>query len=456
MNKQSDSNRNSNDFNRRKFFKVGASAVAAGALGLPMKVAGSMINQETEMPKIKDFRVLGRTGFKVSDISMGGTRVTDSSVVRYAYDHGVNYFDTAEGYGNGNAEKCIGDNMSVMERSKIFITTKLHLNDDESEQSILDRFEKCLQRLNTEYVDCLYMHNPPSVEALNHAGFHAATKKLISEKRLRFIGLSSHGPRSDKDTMESVLTAAAEDGRFDVMLMVYNYLNREAGEKVLAACKKNNVGTTAMKISPRFVKIDPYDPDNPTPAQKRNLDRMMQRGRSKEEAEKSLLDGMKEQEKTLKEYKPLFDKYGVKTEDDLYKATIQWVLQNPDMHTVCMSFSDFDLIDKVIPLSGTKMSNNTIDLLNRYGQMINNQYCRHSCIECKQSCPENLPVSTIMRYAYYYLQGQEKTAMSKYNGLGDLNAMPCHGCDAPCLKACPYKLNVQANLVQAHSMLTLA
>ncbi|MEJ2545647.1 MAG: hypothetical protein P8Y99_16410 [Calditrichaceae bacterium] len=69
MNKQSDSNRNTNDFNRRKFFKVGASAVAAGALGLPMKVAGSMINQETEMPKIKDFRVLGRTGFKVSDIS---------------------------------------------------------------------------------------------------------------------------------------------------------------------------------------------------------------------------------------------------------------------------------------------------------------------------------------------------------------------------------------------------
>ncbi len=455
MENQSKSNRNSNEYNRRKFFKIGATAVAAGALGLSSKTAVAMTSQEEEMPKIKEFRVLGRTGFKVSDISMGGTRVTEASVVRYAYDHGVNYFDTAEGYGNGNAEKCIGDSMPFMDRDKIFITTKLHIDDEDSEESITNRFEECRKRMNTEYVDCLYMHNPSKIETLNHSGFHTATKKLISEKKLRYIGLSSHGPRSGNDTMETILTKAAEDGRFDVMLLIYNFLNREAGERILTACKKNNIGTTAMKISPKFVKIDPYDPDNPTKEQKRRLDRMIQRGRSKEEAEERLRNWMKDQEKTLAEYKPFFEKYGIKTEDDLYKTTIQWVLKNQDMHTVCLSFSDFDLIDKVIPISGTKMSNRDSMLLQQYGQMIDNQYCRHGCTTCISSCPNNLPVSTIMRYAYYYLQGREKAAMQKYADLKDYNANPCHNCNAPCRQACPYSLNVQANLVQAHSMLTL-
>lgn len=455
MNKQSKSNQQSEEFSRRKFFKVGASAVAAGALSLSPKVSIAKNLQEEEQPKIKEFRVLGRTGFKVSDISMGGTRVNESNVVRYAYDHGVNYFDMAEGYGNGNAEKCVGDVMPFMERDKIFITTKLPIRDDDSEESITSRFEVCRKRLNTEYVDCLYMHNPQAIETLNHAGFHAATKKLIKEKKLRYIGLSSHGPRSGNETMESILTTAADDGRFAVMLLTYNFLNKEAGERILAACKKNNVGTSAMKISPKFVKIDPYDPDNPTKEQKRRLDRMIRRGRSKEEAEERLKNWMKDQEKKLAEYKPLFEKYGIKTEDDLNKTTIQWVLKNPDMHTVCLSFSDFDMIDKVIPLSGMKMSNRDSRMLRQYGQIINNQYCRHSCTDCLGSCPNDMPVSTIMRYAYYYLQGREKEAMQKYADLKELNAIACHNCNAPCLNACPHNLNVQANLVQAHSMLTL-
>jgi predicted aldo/keto reductase-like oxidoreductase len=440
----------SNKINRRSFFKLGAAGTAGIISGV--NVQGQ---DEEELPKIKEYRVLGRTGFKVSDIAMGGTRVTNPAVVRYAYDHGINYFDTAEGYSNGQAERCIGESMPFMDRSKIFITTKLHLNEDESEQSIISRFEQCLKRLNTDYADCLYMHNPDGKDMLNHTGFHSAVKQLRSEKKLKYIGLSSHGPRNRDETMESVLTAAAEDGRFDVVLMVFNFLNREAGERVLAVCKKNNVGATAMKISPKFVKVDPYDPGNPTSEQKRRLDRMMSRGRSKEEAEKQLLEWMKEQEQTLKDYQPMFEKYGVKTEDDLYRGTIQWVQSHPEMHTACISFSDFDLVDKVVPVSGTRMSDAGSEMLQRYGKILDKNYCRHGCTDCSSVCPENIPVSTIMRYSYYALQGREKDAIQKYTGLGQKNAIACHTCEAPCLNACPHHLNVQANLIHAHSMLTL-
>jgi len=457
MNANTKSNPNTKEISRRNFIKVGGSLVAGGTIGLSTNSASYASNAEDEQnSKIKDFRVLGRTGFKVSDISMGGTRVTEANVVRYAYDHGVNYFDTGESYSNGTAERCIGESMQYMDRSKIFITTKLHIRDDESEESILDRFNKCQERLNMDYVDCLYMHNPGSEKLLNHAGFHSATKKLKSEGRLRFIGLSSHGPRgSSEETMESILTAAAEDGRFDVMLMIYNLLNREATEKIISACKKNNVGTTAMKISPKIVKIDGYDAENPTREQKRRIERMIQRGRSKKEAEERLVEWMHGQKETIDKYKPFFEKYNVKTDDDLSRATVQWAIQNPDMHSVVISFSDFDLIDMLIPLSGTKLSKATGQLLNKYGEMIDKFYCRHGCNSCSPACPHDIPVSSIMRYSYYSLQGREKYAMQKYSDLNKKDASICHTCDAPCLKACPHNVNVQANLIHAHSKLTL-
>lgn len=445
-----------NTYTRRHFFKIGSSALAAGSISLlPYQLKAASEEEETSN-KIKEYRMLGRTGFKVSDIGMGGTRVTDGNVVRYAYDHGINYYDTAEGYSNGAAERAIGTAMPHMDRSKIFITTKLHLGEEESETSILDRFARCLERLQTDYVDCLYMHNPSQIKLLDHSGFHSAVKKLKSEGRLRFIGLSSHGPgRREGDSMEALLTAAAEDGRFDVMLMIYNYLNREVTERILAVCKKNNVGTTAMKISPGFVMVDSYDRENPSPEQKRRIERMKQRGLSQEDAEQRLMNWMKEQDEEIKKYKPFLEQYGIQNEQQLRQATIRFVLENPDMHTVLISFSDFDLVDQVVPVSGTRLSGSDHEILKYYGQLLNKQYCRHGCSDCFEACPHGLPVSTIMRYAYYFNQGREKFAMQKYLELKDHNALACHGCSAPCLGHCPNHINVQAQLVQAHSLLSM-
>jgi len=64
-------------------------------------------------------------------------------VVRYAYDHGINYFDTAESYGDGAAERAIDDAMEFMDRKKIFITTKLHFEPEATKDELLERFGGC-------------------------------------------------------------------------------------------------------------------------------------------------------------------------------------------------------------------------------------------------------------------------------------------------------------------------
>lgn len=109
---------------RRHFLKN--SAIGIGAVGVASTgLLGN--NQETqaqptppaEGPKIKEYRTLGRTGFKVSDISCGF--VKDPAVLEKYLDAGVNYIDTAESYGN---EQIIGSVIKNRDRKKLFITSK--------------------------------------------------------------------------------------------------------------------------------------------------------------------------------------------------------------------------------------------------------------------------------------------------------------------------------------------
>ena len=111
---------------RRGFLAAGGAA-ALGAAATPALARMDVDKAVAEAggpPKISRYRTLGRTGFKVSDVSMGCGSIAEPNVVRYAYDHGINLFDTAQSYGNGDSETKIGEAMKHMERDKIFIVTK--------------------------------------------------------------------------------------------------------------------------------------------------------------------------------------------------------------------------------------------------------------------------------------------------------------------------------------------
>ena len=109
--------------NRRNFLKNST----LGLFGARVLDRKSLLKaQETKKAdalKIKEYRTLGRTGFKVSDLSTGGT--FDEGVLNALLDAGVNYIDTAESYGNGQSETIIGKVMKNHDRKKVFITTKL-------------------------------------------------------------------------------------------------------------------------------------------------------------------------------------------------------------------------------------------------------------------------------------------------------------------------------------------
>jgi predicted aldo/keto reductase-like oxidoreductase len=451
---------------RRRFVKTGGAALAGGAAlgGAPLPAEG-----ETPTPglfpsappqeaRIRAYKTLGRTGFQVSDVGMGSVPLRETAVVRYAYDRGVNYFDTAEGYGNGAAERAIGEAMQHMDRERIFVASKARIRPDDSAQDVVTKVRRSLERLRTEYLDAYSIHGGATLEALNHAGFHAAMDQLKAEGRVRFRGVSYHGPRGPQEgSMGDVLCAAAEDGRFDMMLLVYNFMNHEEGDRILAACKANNVGATGMKTSPGLAGFEPVDPDDLTEQQERYVQRFMGRGQTREAAVQRLVAQSRRQQETYERTRPFAERYGVQTQEQLRLGSIHWVLQNPDMHTACVAFTEFSLVDRVVPLSGTALGEAEGQMLQALKLALNDQYCRHGCYECAGQCPDQVPVSTIMRYAYYYEgQGLEKHAMSLYAGLGGPDASPCQDCVGHCSGACRYGIDIQPNMLQVHDLLTLA
>lgn len=437
---------------RRGFLAVGGAAAAAAALPL-----GAGEGEEKERPGIRQWRRLGRTGFRASDVS-AGAGASDSNLVRHAYDLGINYFDTAEVYANGEHERVIGGAMEHMDRKKIFITTKLVIKDEDTEQTIRDRYAKCLERLKTPYADALYMHAVSKADVITNKHFHAAIKKLKADGRVRHAGISCHGPREEgEDSMEKVLLAAVKDDRFDLMLLSYNFMNSDEAERVLAACKKADIGTTAMKTAPGAVEAPPWDPKNPTGDLLRYIERKEEEGQSREESIAEIEGWLASQKEAYEETKGFRDKHGITSVTDLRVAAAKWVLQNPDMHTVCLGMRDFEQVDRFVALSGARMKIAERRFLNDYRVAHNSLYCRHGCKECLSQCSEHLPVSTIMRYAYYFSgQGREKEAMSKYARLADGNGSTCMSCSAPCTGACPHGLDIRANLITAHSLLTIA
>ncbi|HEY85771.1 MAG TPA: aldo/keto reductase [Chloroflexi bacterium] len=120
-----------------------------------------------------NYRSLGRSGLKVSALSLGfwvtyGSQVgfeTAKSCMMAAYEHGVNFFDNAEVYAGKGAEEVMGKIIADMDRSKLVISSKLYwpMSDDPNDRGlsrkhIMESVEGSLKRLGTDYLDMYFCH----------------------------------------------------------------------------------------------------------------------------------------------------------------------------------------------------------------------------------------------------------------------------------------------------------
>ncbi len=431
---------------RRGFIKATAAGLAGAGTTLaagPLAASGPAAPPASA--KVKSYRTLGRTGFKVSDIGIGTSQTFPTEVLKAALDAGVNYFDTSEGYGRGQAEQSIGEAIKGRDRKSLFITTKIRFDGLADTAAVAAKVDQSLERLQTDYIDCLLL-NPPTAASVKNELYHQAVAELKKAGKVRFSGAGTHGSRTpgQGEPMDQVLLAAVEDGRFDVMLVVYNFLQKEPGDKVLEAASKKDLGLTIMK-------------SNPLGRYYSTMDRIEQLKKDGQPIDERLQKSMEQMAETAKQAEAFIQKNGLKTAAEIKAAALKFVLSDTRVHTLNLAFNTFDDVQNLLALSGQSLGGKDRVLLASYENDCGSLYCRHACGVCEAACPNGVPVNSIMRFNHYFeAQGSEKHAMAEYAALETARADACRTCPGPCEAACPHGVPVRALLCMAHGQLTLA
>jgi len=220
---------------RRKFIKTISSTLLGIAAPNILKVRSSLGKSE-KMPSL-EYRTLGKTGLKVTTVSMGVMNCSDPAVLLRAFDLGINFYDTADCYMKGRNEEMVGKAFEG-KRQKVFIQTKVHVHDEKKMRASVER---SLRRLQTDYVDVLVWHSHSSPEEVADPNLFEFMSKMKKEGKARFTGFSAH------NNMASLLREATKSNFHDVALVSYNFTHSKDLKEAVALAAKSGIGIVAMK-----------------------------------------------------------------------------------------------------------------------------------------------------------------------------------------------------------------
>jgi len=336
-------------------------------------------------------------------------------MIKRALALGIKHLDTAHVYLRGNSEKVIGRVLKETgARKKIYIGTKMRFSRDREKNIFLPtgtanqpgateknfniQLDKSLERLQTDYVDILYLHSCYSAKMATHEGMLKALQKAKKTGKARFIGVTTHSNEPE------VIRAAVDTGVIDVIEVAYFYLKsnrKEIGEAIAYAVEKG-VGIVGMKTF----------------------------GGNRLQQDKSTQIN--------------------------HRAALKWVLNNPHVCTVIPGMTTFDQMDLNLEVMGnltlTPEEKRDLELTALLSGTLYCQNCRH----CIPTCRQKVEIPNLIR-AYMYAEGygnliQAKDTLSELPDNRGLEVCrSCGSCTARCAYGIGIESRIRALLTNVHS-----
>ena len=382
--------------NRREFLKAGVLGttsvlIAGSALA---GVAQQYASAEPFVYPDPVYRTLGRTGLKITMISFGAMLTPEPEVMRIAFDHGINYVNTARRYMGGKNEETVGKAIKGM-RDKVYVATKVQ-TDSNVNADIMKDVETSLKALGTDYIDVIQLDANAGKQRINMPEAREAFTKLKQQGKVRFFGVNTH-----KNQVE-VLNAVAGDSSkfFDTVLVGYNFKSEQELTDAIARVAKTGVGVIAMKtqaggyVTEALGKVSPH------------------------------------------------------------QAALKWALQNPNITSAVPGMKDLAELKENVAVMGMQFKHADQRILERYAAAIGPFYCR-LCGKCEGSCPQGVEISTINR-SLMYMEGayqSRELALSTYRDIpAKASAAVCLDC-SECLASCVNGLNIAAKMDRARALL---
>jgi hypothetical protein len=406
------------DVSRRDFLTAGLALPAAGLRATNNLTPPPGRSQARPEPVKLTYRTLGRTGLEVTSLGFGCMTTPEPSVIRRAADLGINLFDTARVYQNGNNERMVGVALKDV-RQKVILSSK---STARTRAEALADLETSLRELGTDYLDIWYLHNRNEPEQVTEELLDAQRAAKESGK-IRFAGVSTHF------NMDKMLTYLAKLGRVDVVLTTYNFAMRSVDAamnanpdaprtdmtEAIRKARKAGLGIVAMKVMAGGVS-------------------RVQRG--------DRVYGADPQELGRRLGQP-----GVPV------AAIKWALRNESVDTAEVCMTDHDELDEDLRAMAEPYTEKDEALLTARLASIGPGYCR-MCGSCGGVCDRGVPVPDVLRFLTY-AEGYGQFALARERFLEMPQAardVRCSDCTS-CSLRCAYGVAVRDRLTYAQNVL---
>ena len=305
----------------------------------------------------------GRSSIKVSTLSLGGMFdiLNNRLMLAKALDWGINYWDTAEGYGGGRSEEGIGRwfARNPHTRKQVFLVTKLSTRRG---GEFTPRLEESLKRLHTDYVDLFFVHGIGGINEME-VSLRSWAQEMKKAGKIRLFGFSTHA------NMEECLEGAAKLPWIDGIMFGYNYrlMHEPRMNKAVEACYRAGIGLTAMKTQGGG-PIKSH-----SESEIKMAERFMQKGFSDSQA----------------------------------KLMAVW--QDKRIASICSQMPNLTIMatNAVAAVEQTRLSKSDRDLLAQYAEETRGDYCAGCERLCSAVLAERVPISQVMRCLMYFHSYQD-------------------------------------------------
>ena len=305
-----------------------------------------------------EYRRLGRSGLKLSEIALGswltyGTKVEmeqAQACVRKAYELGINHFDCAVAYGTEphEAERMLGAVLREFPRQTYTVTSKVFwqvgpstYDQGLSRKHLIERVEMSLKAMGLDYMDIYYCHRYDPATDLEET--LRALDDLVAQGKILYYGFSEWTAAQYTDA--AAIVDKRNLRRPVVSQPVYNMLNRYIEKEVMPVCAREGMGQVVFSPLAQGVLTGKYKPGQGAPAGTRAADERIGR----------FMQGMISNEELLTRVQNL----GAVAERNglsLAQLALAWVLQRPEITSALIGATRPEQVEENVKASGVKLS----------------------------------------------------------------------------------------------------
>ena len=224
------------------------------------------------------YRNVGKSGLKVSEISIG-TWLTDLSstekvslareTIQLAFEKGINFFDCADAYGNGTAERFLGEVLAAFPRSQLVVSSKVYFPTGEgvnerglSRKHIFENVDRSLKNLKMDYLDLYYCHRfdpeAPVEETLQ------ALDDLVAQGKILYYGVSEGWTAARLEEAHGIIETRGLRP-MTVIQPQYHMLDRYIEDEIMDVCEKYGMGITPFSPLAQGLLTGKYKKGQPLP-----------------------------------------------------------------------------------------------------------------------------------------------------------------------------------------------